>query len=80
MSKDDQLNTVRAVRDVGFPIVISLILVYQMGYVVPQAFERFRAGMTADVDRIVKRLEAMEASQARQIDSMVQLVLKREQK
>lgn len=57
------LPWVRAVREIGFPSTIALIMIFQMLYQVPK-----------EIDRIVKRLDAMESAYAKQSEALIQLL------
>lgn len=57
------LPWVRAVREIGFPSTIALLLIWQMLFQVPK-----------EIDRIVKRLDAMEAAYAKQSEALIQLL------
>lgn len=60
------------VRDVGFPAVFAVLVLYQL----PQEMDRFRAAVGSDVDRVVKRLESMEASHQKQNEAILQLLMR----
>lgn len=60
------LPWVRAVREIGFPSAIALLLLWQMLFQVPH-----------EIDRIVRRLDAMEAAYAKQSDALIALLRER---
>lgn len=75
--RDDTMQwTIKAVRDVGFPIVVALMLLWQVLVAQPKEMHEFRAAIAADVDRIVQRLAAMEQSQSRQVDALMNLIMR----
>ena len=60
------------IRDVGFPAVFAVLVLWQL----PQEMDRFRAAVATDVDRVVKRLESMEASHQKQNEAILQILLR----
>lgn len=54
---------VRAVRDIGFPAAVALLLLWQMLFQLPR-----------ETDRIVTRLSAMETAYQKQTDALLQLL------
>ncbi len=60
------------IRDVGFPAVFAVLVLWQL----PQEMDRFRVAVATDVDRVVKRLESMEASHQKQNEAILQILLR----
>lgn len=54
---------VRAIRDIGFPASVALLLLWQMLFQLPR-----------ETDRIVTRLSAMEMAYQKQTDALLQLL------